>query len=132
MRPHLNRLAAAAFALALGMALGMAFGSAGRAAGPDEVCSAADTCNPPLLCVHQPGQCNVADAKGTCEKVPAFCQKIYRQVCGCNGKTYANDCERLRARVQLDHIGACKKEVGPTSPPESAEKAPARRTKKRH
>jgi hypothetical protein len=109
MRTHLNRLAVVTFALVLALVLGLAFAPAGRAAGPGEVCSAADTCNPPLLCEHPAGQCNVADAKGTCAKVPGFCQKIYRQVCGCNGKTYANDCERQRARVHLDHAGACKK-----------------------
>ncbi|CKZ53393.1 Kazal-type serine protease inhibitor domain [Mycobacterium tuberculosis] len=36
--------------------------------------------------------------------------RVSRPVCGCNGKTYANDCERQRVKVQLDHVGACPKE----------------------
>jgi hypothetical protein len=108
VRMHLTRLAIATFVIVLSVAQA----STGRAAGPGEACNAATTCNPPLLCQNPPGQCNVTDTKGTCEKVPAFCQKIHRQVCGCNGKTYANDCERQRARAQLDHTGACKKPSG--------------------
>jgi hypothetical protein len=103
MRTHLTR-----FVMAV-IVLGAAFASTGRAAGPDEACNAATACNPPLLCENPQGQCGAADAKGTCLKVPAFCQKISRPVCGCNGKTYPNDCERQRARAQLDHAGACKK-----------------------
>ena len=108
MCTHLSRLIVTALVIVLGGTLG----SPGRAAGPDEACGTGIACNPPLLCQNPPGQCNATDAKGTCEKVPAFCQKIYRQVCGCNGKTYANDCERQRARAQLDHTGACKKTSG--------------------
>jgi hypothetical protein len=44
-----------------------------------------------------------------CVKVPAVCPKNIRQVCGCDGKTYNNDCERQMAREQLDHTGRCKK-----------------------
>jgi len=65
----------------------------------------------------------VADAPGKCDKPVTFCMRVSRPVCGCNGKTYANDCERQRVKVQLDHAGACKKE-NPQPPP------PAKKRKK--
>ncbi len=34
---------------------------------------------------------------GTCKKAPDFCIPIARPVCGCNGKTYANECELHKA-----------------------------------
>lgn len=113
------------------MAFGSAIGS-GRleAANLDEACGGPDkiTCNSALWCQKGEGQCKAEDAAGTCDKAPAFCMRVSRPVCGCNGKTYANDCERQKAKVQLDHIGACPKPPGegkakPAAKP--ATKAPA-------
>jgi hypothetical protein len=71
---------------------------------------AAIQCDAGLWCEHPAGQCNVADASGTCVKeLGPFCEAIYLPVCGCDGKTYSNDCERKRDKVQLDHIGECEK-----------------------
>ena len=85
-----------------------------RAANLDEACGGAAniTCNSALWCQKAEGQCKAPDAAGTCDKAPAFCMRVSRPVCGCNGKTYANDCERQKAKVQLDHAGACPKEPG--------------------
>lgn len=49
--------------------------------------------------------------------------RVSRPVCGCNGKTYANDCERQKAKVQLDHVGACPKEPTPAEPKAKTPKA---------
>jgi hypothetical protein len=112
---HLRRFTLAMLIVVCGAALG----SVGAwAANLDEACGGKDaiTCNSALWCQKSAGQCGVADAPGNCDKAPSFCLRVSRPVCGCNGKTYANDCERQRVRVQLDHAGACKKETPPPTP----------------
>jgi hypothetical protein len=59
------------------------------------------------FCQHTPGTCFFADAFGTCTRAPLFCTKIFLPVCGCDGKTYPNDCVRQAARVSLSHAGRC-------------------------
>lgn len=51
--------------------------------------------------------CNGADLPGVCKPVGQLCSQVYLPVCGCDGKTYANDCERLQAHVQRAYDGAC-------------------------
>jgi hypothetical protein len=116
MRTRFGRLAAAMFIVACGAVLAS---SGAGAANLDEACGGKDaiTCNSALWCQKVEGQCTVAEAPGKCDKAPSFCMRVSRPVCGCNGKTYANDCERQRVKVQLDHAGACKKESPPVPPP---------------
>jgi hypothetical protein len=67
------------------------------------------TCDPGQYCdVTVANACQGADLPGVCTQVPKFCPLILRQVCGCDGKTYGNDCERLGHAVQLDHEGPCQ------------------------
>jgi hypothetical protein len=65
-------------------------------------------CDEGEFCDFPPGSCQGADLEGTCVPVPDACITLYDPVCGCDGRTYGNDCERLRARVGLDHEGRCK------------------------
>jgi hypothetical protein len=44
---------------------------------------------------------------GTCIVKPVICDLSYVPVCGCDHKTYGNDCERQAAGAQLDHTGEC-------------------------
>lgn len=51
--------------------------------------------------------CHGYDLPGVCKPVPELCYELYQPVCGCDGKTYSNDCWRVMARVQRDHQGEC-------------------------
>ena len=59
------------------------------------------------VCDLPAGQCNSADLQGVCVDRPELCPEIYDPVCGCDGKTYSNDCHRLMAGVQKNHDGEC-------------------------
>jgi len=95
---------AAAFGLAVLVPTGA------HAVGPGKMCGgiAWSQCDYGLFCDLKPGSCKTADASGKCVKVPTFCTKIFKPVCGCDGKTYGNNCDRLVAKAQLDHVGKCK------------------------
>jgi hypothetical protein len=120
MRTRFGDFIVAMFIIACGMTLGA---GGAMAANLDEACGGKDaiTCNSALWCQKAEGQCAVPEAPGKCDKAPSFCMRVSRPVCGCNGKTYANDCERQRVKVQLDHVGACKKET-PQAPPPAKKK----------
>jgi len=79
------------------------------AAGVGQFCGgfAGIKCDRGLWCQLNTGQCRFGDASGTCARVPRFCPLIFRPVCGCDGKTYSNDCVRQRHRVSKAHDGKC-------------------------
>jgi hypothetical protein len=62
-------------------------------------------CGEGQLCETHPG-CD-ALAPGACVDRPEVCTEQYEPVCGCDGNTYSNDCQRLAAGVQLARRGAC-------------------------
>jgi hypothetical protein len=66
-------------------------------------------CRPGEVCDLPPGTCGWADLFGECRQVGDACIALWDPVCGCDGVTYGNDCERLRAGAQLDHRGECKR-----------------------
>jgi hypothetical protein len=67
-----------------------------QCAGPTQFCDA-----------NAVNACTTADLLGTCKQTNLFCSQVYMPVCGCDGNTYSNDCERVRAKIQKSHDGAC-------------------------
>ena len=51
--------------------------------------------------------CGAIGSAGVCVDVPTGCPDVWDPVCGCDGKTYGNDCTRKGARAQKDHDGEC-------------------------
>ena len=69
-------------------------------------------CPEEQICDLPAGTCRSADLQGVCLPRPGACPRIFKPVCGCDGQTYSNDCERLRAGAQKDHDGECTKAAG--------------------
>lgn len=65
------------------------------------------SCPADQYCELAPGSCATPGAEGTCHSPPEACPTVVDPVCGCDGVTYGNDCERQGAGVPLDHEGAC-------------------------
>lgn len=61
-------------------------------------------------CDPQPATCGDANAIGKCVRVSRICTREFRPVCGCNDRTYSNDCGRRAAQVGLNYTGKCWKD----------------------
>lgn len=60
------------------------------------------------VCVYAiDAHCGAADQSGTCEPRPEACAEIFHAVCGCDGRTYGNECEAHRAGTSVASDGEC-------------------------
>jgi hypothetical protein len=66
------------------------------------------TCAEGLFCDFGASGCASQGVPGVCRAFPQTCTDSDIPVCGCDNKTYVNDCQRLNSGVAKEHDGECK------------------------
>ncbi len=69
------------------------------------------TCTQGFYCAYAAATCGDAFREGVCAALPVACSNVPGPVCGCNKKTYNNECAAAAAGQSVDHQGACVPQV---------------------
>jgi hypothetical protein len=80
------------------------FLASGVEAGPRYACESNADCNEGEYCATGRG----CDGPGRCVPRPDYCTLDYDPVCGCDGRTYSNDCYAAMNGVNVLHRGLCR------------------------
>jgi len=85
--------------------------AAGQTVSHEGACSNVTTCTDNSKCSSTKEFCKKSSCgstvSGKCMNKPDFCPEYYKPVCGCDGKTYSNECFASMSGVNIKHEGAC-------------------------
>jgi len=70
-------------------------------------CGGSTPCPGGMYCKKWPGTCLMDSVWGECTPVPEGCEELDAPVCGCDGVTYANECEMATEQVSKYYDGEC-------------------------